>query len=100
MESMERLLFWLLDGTRGGPTRILLLSILAKKPMNLHRLSLAADLDYKTVEHHVKLLLENAVIECTGSGYGKMYFVSDIALAQKGFREMLRGGKNGGKQKK
>lgn len=92
---MKRLLFWLLDGTRGGPTRISLLRILSKKPMNLRRLSIAAGLDYKTVEHHVKLLMENSVLEYSGNGYGKVYFISDIALAQKEFKEMLRGGNDG-----
>jgi DNA-binding transcriptional ArsR family regulator len=100
MEPMKRLLFWLLEGTKGGPTRINLLSILAKKPMNMRQLSLAAGLDYKTVEHHVDLLAKNSVLECTGNGYGQVYFISDIALADKGFAAMVRGGNNGRKSKK
>ena len=66
MEPTKRLLFWLLEGTKGGPTRIQLLSLLAKKPMNMRQLALAAKLDYKTVEHHVRLLEKNLVIEPTG----------------------------------
>ncbi len=100
MEPMKRLLFWLLEGTRGGPTRINLLSLLSKKPMNLRQLSLAAGLDYKTVEHHAQLLLKNSVLECSGNNYGKIYFISDIALAQEGFTTMIRGGNNGRKEKK
>ena len=46
MDSMKRLLYWLLEGTRGGPTRIHLLSLLSKRPMNLRQLSLAAGFDY------------------------------------------------------
>jgi hypothetical protein len=99
MDPMKRLLYWLLEGTRGGPTRIQLLSILAKRPMNLRQLSLAAGFDYKTVEHHVQLLMKNSVLECSGNGYGQVYFISDIALAQKEFAGLLRGGKNGRKQK-
>ena len=100
MDAMKRLLFWLLQGTRGGPTRISLLSILAEKPMNLRQLSLSAGLDYKTVEHHVALLMKNSVLECSGNGYGKVYFITDIALAEKEFAGMIRGGRNGGKGKK
>lgn len=91
MEPTERLLFWLLEGTKGGPTRIQLLSLLAKKPMNMRQLSLAARLDYKTVEHHIRLLEKNLIIDCVGSGYGKMYFVSDAVLREKGIMSRIRG---------
>ena len=99
MDPMKRLLFWLLEGTKGGPTRILLLSILAKKPMNLRQLSLAAGLDYKTVEHHVDLLVKNSVLEHSGNGYGQVYFITDIALAEKGFSDIIRGEHNGKRKK-
>ena len=99
MDAMKRLLFWLLQGTKGGPTRISLLSILSAKPMNLRQLSIAAGIDYKTAEHHVGILMKNSVIECSGNGYGKVYFVSDLTLAQKEFADMIRGGRDGRKQK-
>ena len=100
MDAMKRLLFWLLEGTKGGPTRIAILSILHKRPMNLRQLSIAAGIDYKTAEHHVNLLVKNSVLECSGNNYGKVYFISDIALAEKEFADMIRGGKNGWKEKK
>ncbi|MCX6777103.1 MAG: winged helix-turn-helix domain-containing protein [Candidatus Micrarchaeota archaeon] len=91
MEPTKRLLFWLLEGTKGGPTRIQLLSLLAKKPMNMRQLALAANLDYKTVEHHVRLMEKNLIIERMGSGYGKMYFVSDMVLGEKDIMGKIRG---------
>jgi DNA-binding transcriptional ArsR family regulator len=91
MEPTERLLFWLLEGTKGGPTRIQILSLLAKKPMNMRQLALAAKLDYKTVEHHIKLLEKNFIIDCVGSGYGKMYFVSDSVLGEKEIMSKIKG---------
>jgi len=91
MEPTKRLLFWLLEGTKGGPTRIQLLSLLAKKPMNMRQLALAANLDYKTVEHHVRLLEKNLIIEPMGSGYGKMYFVSDLLVGDKDVMSKIRG---------
>jgi len=98
MEPTKRLLFWLLEGTKGGPTRIQLLSILAKKPLNMRQLALAAKLDYKTVEHHVRLLEKNLVIDCVGSGYGKVYFVSDAVLGEKEIANRIRGDKYEGKE--
>jgi hypothetical protein len=99
MDAMKRLLFWLLEGTKGGPMRIQLLSILAKKPMNLRQLSITAGVDYKTAEHHVNLLMKNAVLECSGNGYGQVYFITDIALAQSELGKLIKGGKNGKKHK-
>jgi DNA-binding transcriptional ArsR family regulator len=93
MDSMKRLLYWLLQGTKGGPTRIGLLAILEKKPMNLRQLSLASGLDYKTVEHHVRLLIENSVLEVSGNGYGRIYFISDQVMGAD-FREIMKGGNN------
>jgi|SRR5271157_274031 len=91
MEQTKRLLFWLLEGTKGGPTRIQLLSLLEKKPMNMRQLALAANLDYKTVEHHMRLLEKNLIVEPTGTGYGKMYFISDMLLGEKEFMGKIRG---------
>ncbi|MFA5930042.1 MAG: ArsR family transcriptional regulator [Candidatus Micrarchaeia archaeon] len=98
MDPMKRLLYWLLEGTKGGPTRVLLLSLLSKKPMNMRQLALSAKLDYKTVEHHVELLLKNSVLEHSGNGYGQVYFISDIALAQSELGKLIKGGRNGKKQ--
>jgi len=99
MGPTNRLLFWLLEGTKGGPTRIQILSLLAKKPMNMRQLALAANLDYKTVEHHVRLLEKNLIIDCIGSGYGKAYFVSDMVLGEKEIMDKIRGEGNEGKEK-
>jgi len=98
MDPMKRLLYWLLEGTKGGPTRVQLLSLLSKKPMNMRQLALAAKLDYKTVEHHVGLLVKNSVLENSGNGYGQVYFISDIALAQDELGKLIKGGKNGEKK--
>jgi len=109
MKSMERLFFWLLEGTKGGPTRVFLLSILEKKPMNLNQLAQASDLDYKTVEHHMGLLEKNYLVERTGTGYGSIFFVSEQVLNEKKIAEMIekvrgendgRKRKNNGKQKR
>lgn len=100
MEPTKRLLFWLLEGTKGGPTRIQLLSILAKKPMNMRQLALAAKLDYKTVEHHVRLLEKNLIVERMGDGYGQVYFISDMLLGEKEFMGMIRGVRYGRKENK
>jgi DNA-binding transcriptional ArsR family regulator len=39
---------------------------------------MAADLgmDYKTVRHHLSVLMKNHMLVSVGEGYGAMYFVS------------------------
>jgi DNA-binding transcriptional ArsR family regulator len=95
MDAFTRLAFWLLEGTKGGPTRVRLLALLEKKPMNMHQLSKSANLDYKSVEHHIALLEKNGLVECTGNGYGKVYFISDSTLSQKDVLEKIKGEGNG-----
>lgn len=77
MEPNRRFLHWLLEGTRGGPTRVRLLHLLFKKPMNLRQLALAAGLDYSTVEHHVRLLERHSILASDGPGYGRVYSIDD-----------------------
>jgi DNA-binding transcriptional ArsR family regulator len=100
MNSLKRILYWLLQGTKGGPTRISLLKIIAKKPMNLRQLALASKLDYKTVEHHVRLLTENSILEVSGNGYGKIYFISDAIASEKDYKSILEGGTDGNEKRK
>ncbi len=91
MDSTKRFLFWLLDGTRGGPTRVRILSILDKRPLNLHQLALAAKLDYSTIEHHIRLLQKHSIVESIGSGYGCLYALSDLPPVHDYVIERIRG---------
>jgi|GEM_PF-6690694 len=72
MTPFGRILYWLFFGSRGGESRTSILKILSKTPVNTNKLSELAELDYKTTEHHVKVLLDNGVIESVGGGYGKL----------------------------
>lgn len=72
----RRVLWQLLGATRGGPTRVRLLRLLREQPRNTNQLALAMDLDYKTVEHHIRTLRENRVIAPIREGYGAAYAMS------------------------
>ena len=45
--------------------------------MNTNQLSKALALNYKTVQHHLKVLEENDVVTTEGDDYGQLYFLSD-----------------------
>lgn len=76
---MESVLWYVLTGTRGGPNRVRILQAIDERPRNANRLAQALDLDYKTVRHHLDVLVENGIVERSGSGYGAVYLPSDRA---------------------
>ena len=78
MNAMKRLLWWLLAGSVGGVNRGRILVELFQTPHNANELSKLMVLDYKTIRHHLEVLEKNRLITSTGSGYGKMFFPSEL----------------------
>jgi len=78
MHGLKRLLWWLLSGTVGGINRGRILEELFRQPRNANELATVLNLDYKTIRHHLDVLEKNHLITSTGSGYGKMFFPSDL----------------------
>ncbi|MFB6112480.1 MAG: winged helix-turn-helix domain-containing protein [Halodesulfurarchaeum sp.] len=76
---MRDVLWYLLAGTRSGPNRARIIRALDERPRNANQLADALDLDYKTVRHHLDVLVENDVLTRAGDGYGAVYRVSDRA---------------------
>ena len=98
MDSKTRLLYWLLAATRGGPTRMRILEVLKKKPMNLRKLSIELKLDYKTVQGHIEMLMENGLLYTPKRGYGSVYFISPEW--EKDIDKFLKGEYDGKRKKK
>jgi DNA-binding transcriptional ArsR family regulator len=78
MKHLEKLLWWLLTGKRGGTNRARIIKKLKERPYNPHQLSKELNLDYKTIRHHIKILRDNNIIKATGDSYSKLYFLTDI----------------------
>ena len=74
---MEKALWYLLAGTRGGENRARIIRELAERPRNANRLSEALDLEYNTVRYHLEKLEDHDVVETGGDDYGAMYFLTD-----------------------
>ena len=74
---MKNLLWWIIAGSKGGVNRARIIDLLHQRPYNANQLTEILGLDYKTVRHHLGVLLENQVIESNeGEKYGTMYFLS------------------------
>lgn len=76
-DEYHRILWWLLVATRGGNTRARIIERIHSQPGNINQISLDLRTNYRTVEHHIKVLLDNGIIRKEGQGYGCIYFLSD-----------------------
>ena len=75
--TMEGVLWYVLTGTRGGPNRVRILRAVAERPRNANQLAEDLDLDYKTVRHHLAVLIEHDIVEKSGDDYGAVYLPTD-----------------------
>jgi DNA-binding transcriptional ArsR family regulator len=76
---MRGLLWYLIAGTRGGINRAKIIQLLKERPYNANQLSEAINLDYKTIKHHLDVLLENNVIDVVKKDdYGALYLLSNL----------------------
>jgi DNA-binding transcriptional ArsR family regulator len=74
---LDKRLWYLLAGTRGGLNRGRILKVLRDRPLNANDLSGRLGLDYKTVRHHLDVLRENDCVMTLGNeGYGLLYTLS------------------------
>ncbi|PCR91082.1 ArsR/SmtB family transcription factor [Natrinema ejinorense] len=74
---MEAALWYVLTGTRGGTNRVRILNALDEQPRNANQLAEALELDYKTIRHHLDVLLENDIVTKSGDDYGAIYLPTD-----------------------
>ncbi len=78
---MEGVLWYMLTGARGGPTRLRILRALDDRPWNANQLAEELDLDYTTVRHHLDVLMEHRLVANEGGEYGSIYMLTDAAEA-------------------
>ena len=72
----KRLLWFVFAGSRGGITRLKIISKLKENPLNTNQLAKELELDYKAIQHHIRVLEKNNMITKVGEKYGVTYFIS------------------------
>ena len=60
--NAKRLLWFVFTGSRGGLNRLKIISILKENPLNINQLAKELSLDYKAIQHHIKVLEKNNLI--------------------------------------
>ncbi len=74
-----KIVFWLLFvGSRGRTNRIRIMSVLRKRPSNRNQLAKELSIDYKNIQHHIKILEGNNLVRKIGNHYGVTYCVSEL----------------------
>jgi len=74
-----KIVFWtLFVGSRGATNRIRIMSVLKKRPRNTNQLSTELGIDYKGIQHHLKVLEGNNLVKKIGNHYGVIYCVSTL----------------------
>ena len=76
--ASRKLLLYLFTGTKGGYTRLKIIMSLEARPMNTHQLSKEIELDYKAIQHHMKVLEKNNLVTKVGEKYGAIFHLSNF----------------------
>ena len=75
-DKQRKLLCYLIQGSRGGKTRALILRKLTEKSYNANQLAKAMNMDYKTIRHHLDVLAKKGMITRGQNEYIGLYFIS------------------------
>ncbi|HSG74129.1 MAG TPA: winged helix-turn-helix domain-containing protein [Nitrosopumilaceae archaeon] len=86
----KRLLWFVFAGSRGGINRLKIVSKIKETPLNTNQLAKEIGLDYKAIQHHIKVLEKNNIITKIGEKYGVTYFVSPfLEVNMESFDELV-----------
>ncbi len=77
-KQTRKLLLYLFTSTRGGFTRLRIIIHLLEESYNTHQLAQKLDLDYKAVQHHMKVLEKNNMVSKIGEKYGAIFHLSNF----------------------
>jgi len=77
-QRFRHLMWYVFAGTKGGLTRIKIIKLLKERPYNSHQLCKEMKVDYRTILHHIKVLVDNEFIACEGKKYGEVFFLTEM----------------------
>ncbi len=87
----KRLLWFVFAGSRGGLNRLKIISKLKESPFNINQLAKEMGLDYKAIQHHIRVLEKNNMITKIGEKYNVTYFISTYLEVNMGAFEEIEG---------
>lgn len=79
--TTRKLLLYLFTGTKGGYTRLKIIMHLEASPFNTHQLAQELKMDYKAIQHHMRVLEKNNLVTKVGEKYGAIFHLSNFLEA-------------------
>jgi predicted transcriptional regulator len=76
--TTRKLLLYLFTGTKGGYTRLKIIMHLEANPFNTHQLAQELKMDYKAIQHHMRVLEKNNLVTKVGEKYGAIFHLSNF----------------------
>ncbi len=86
---LKRALTLSIAGTRGGVVRLRILLMLKEKPLNTNEISKLLSVDYKTAQHHVRVLAKSGLVVSAGKRYDNAFMLSPFLRANKEILEEI-----------
>ncbi len=77
-DSFEHMLWWVFVGSKGGRMRSAIVDLLVGSPMNANQLAESLSVNYRTVSHHLKVLVGSKLVSAQGPRYGQVYFPTSL----------------------
>lgn len=87
--AFYRSAWYFLAATRGGAMRARLMKRLIERPYNPNQLSVLLQVDYKTVRHHLEVLVKNNWLTRSSDKYGELFFCAFSEEQKKVFDGVL-----------
>lgn len=56
--------------------RVRIIRLLRDRPYNANQITKKLGIDYKTTEHHLRVMRENRIVVPSGDGYGAVYLLT------------------------
>jgi DNA-binding transcriptional ArsR family regulator len=80
-KSEDHLFWWIFVGSKGGKMRLKIIKLIIEQgPLNANQISKILNVNYRTVMHHLSVLIDNNLLISEGPRYGQIYSPSKFLI--------------------